>query len=335
MSPRHHSAHGGSRGKPQATGAVSDGPPSWLSRLLQDHVRALSGTLAQMRAKPLGTLLTVFVLGITLALPAGLQALFSNLNDTGYRIGQRSLQATLFLKDSVDETQGRALATKIGKRDGVGSSHYLSRQDALKEFEAHSGAGETQALNLLDGNPLPASIIVAPDPHQPQAKAQALLKKLAGLPQVDQAQLDQQWLQRLYALLDLVRRVTLMVMAVLAASVVIVIANTIRLDIENRRDEIEVMKLVGAADAYVRRPLLYIGLCYGFAGALLALILVEIAVLFLQGAVQHLAGLYDAQAHLQGLSFQSSLILLGCGLGLGWIGAFWTVSRHLHRIEPR
>lgn len=323
------------RGKPQTARAVSGSPPSWLSRLLQDHVRALSGTLAQMRAKPIGTLLTVFVLGITLALPAGLQALFSNLSDTGYRASQQSLQTTLFLKDSVDENQGRILATQIGKREGVASSHYLSKADALKEFEAHSGVGETQALNLLDSNPLPASIVVAPDPRQSQAKAQALLKKLADLPQVDRAQLDQQWLQKLYALLDLVGHVMLMVMAVLAASVVIVIANTIRLDIENRRDEIEVMKLVGASDAYVRRPLLYIGLCYGLAGAVLALILVEIAVLSLQGAVQHLAGLYDAQAHLQGLSFQSSLILLGCGLGLGWIGAFWTVSRHLHLIEPR
>lgn len=302
---------------------------------MQDHVRALSGTLSQMRAKPLGTLLTVFVLGITLALPAGLQALFSNLSDTGYRIGQQSLQATLFLKDSVDPAQGRKLATDIRMRDGIASSRYLSKSDALKEFEAHSGAAESGALKLLDHNPLPASIVVAPDPRQPQAQTQALLAKLADLPQVDQAQLDQQWLQRLYALLDLVGKVMLMVMLVLAASVIIVIANTIRLDIENRRDEIEVMKLVGASDAYVRRPFLYTGLCYGLAGAVLALILVEIAVLFLQGAVQHLAGLYDAQLRLQGLSFQSAVTLLACGLGLGWIGAFWTVSRHLHRIEPR
>lgn len=321
--------------KPQAARAVSDSPPSWLPRLLQDHVRALSGTLARMRAKPLGTLLTVIVLGITLALPAGLQALFANLSDTGYRLGQQSLQTTLFLKDSVDPAQGRTLAAQIGKRAGIVSSRYLSKAGALKEFEAHSGPGETQALKLLDRNPLPASIVVAPDPHQPQAKAQALLKSLAELPQVDQAQLDREWLQKLYALLNLIGRVMLIVMAVLAASVVIVVANTIRLDIENRRDEIEVMKLVGASDAYVRRPLLYTGLCYGLAGALLALILVKLAVLSLQGTVQHLAGLYDAQAHLQSLSLGPSLILLGCGLGLGWIGAFWTVSRHLHLIEPR
>ena len=298
-------------------------------------MRALSGTLAQMRGKPLGTLLTVFVLGITLALPAGLQALFSNLSDTGYRIGQQSLQATLFLKDSVDEAQGRKLATDIRMRAGIASSRYLSKADALKEFETHSGAAESGALKLLDSNPLPAAIVVAPDPRQPQAQTQALLAKLTHLPEVDQAQLDQQWLQRLYALLDLIAKIMLMVMAVLAASVVIVIANTIRLDIENRRDEIEVMKLVGASDAYVRRPFLYMGLSYGLAGAMLALVLVEVAVLLLEGAVQHLAGLYDAHLRLQGLSFSSSIILLGCGLALGWIGAFWTVSRHLHRIEPR
>lgn len=288
-----------------------------------------------MRGKPFGSILTLLVLGITLSLPAGLQALATNLSSAGYRLGQQSMQTTLFLKDSVSETEGHALAHQIGNFAGIAGSRYLSKAAALKTLEAHSGNGITQALSLLDNNPLPASIVVTPDSHQSRARIQNLMQKLAKLPQVAQAQLDQQWLQRLYTLLALVHKVLWMVMAVLTVSVVIVIANTIRLDIEKRRDEIEIMKLVGASDAYVRRPLLYTGLCYGFAGALLALLLAEIAVWFLQGAVQNLASLYGTQASLHGLSFSSALTLLGCGLALGWIGAFWTVSRHLHRIQPR
>jgi len=321
--------------KPAAPSRAVAGPPSLLGRLLQDHVRALSGTLAQLRSRPVGTTLTLLVLAVTLALPAGLQALLGNLGDASYRFGAASLQATLFLKDSVDDTQGRALATDIARRAGVQGSIYHSRSDALHEFQAHADAGSVQALQLLNDNPLPASILVTPDPRAPQAQVQTLLHDLAALPQVERAQLDQQWLQRLYALTHLLTRVALMVMGVLAASVVIVIANTIRLDIENRRDEIEVMKLVGASNGFVRRPFLYTGLSYGLGGALLALLLVQLAVWSLQAAVQHLAGLYDSSLQLHGLAFQDAMALLGVGLGLGWAGAFYTVSRHLKHIEPR
>jgi cell division transport system permease protein len=305
--------------------------PSWFERMAQDHVRAISTTFAALMRRPVGTLLTAFVIGITLALPAGLNTLVANVGRAGEGV-ESSLRASLFLKDEVDADRGMALAKELERRPGVAAAHYISREQALEEFRSYSGFGE--ALDILKDNPLPATIVVTPDARQPQARTEGLLKELAALPEVAQAKLDEKWLQRLYAILALVQRAVLMIAAALALAVLIVVGNTIRLDIENRRDEIEVMKLIGAPTSYIRRPFLYTGLWYGLTGGLLACLLVEAGVLSLVEPARKLAGLYDSQASLSGLSFDASLAVFAAGLGLGWAGAFWSVSRHLRRIEP-
>ncbi|MBV8062455.1 MAG: cell division protein FtsX [Nevskia sp.] len=305
--------------------------PSWLERMSQDHVRAIRATLAALLRRPVGTLLTAFVIGITLALPAGLHTMVANLGHAGESV-QGSLRASLFLKDEVGADRGRELARELANRPGVSGAHYISREQALEEFRSYSGFGE--ALDILQDNPLPATIVVTPDAKQPQARVEALLNELGGLPEVAQAKLDQQWLQRLYAILALVQRAVLIIAAALALAVLIVVGNTIRLDIENRRDEIEVMKLIGAPGSYIRRPFLYTGLWYGLTGGILACLLVEAGVLSLVEPARRLAGLYDSQSALQGLSFDAGLAVFAAGLGLGWLGAFWSVSRHLRHIEP-
>jgi len=305
--------------------------PAWWERALQDHVRALSSTLAALARRPVATLLTAFVIGITLALPAGLHTLVANLGQADDGL-QGSLRASLFLKDEVSAERGAQLAQDIAKRRGVASARYISREQALQEFRTLSGFGE--ALDLLGDNPLPATIVVTPNPDESQARTEALLQDLGTLPEVAQAKLDEQWLQRLYAILALVQRAVLMIAGALALAVLIVVGNTIRLDIENRREEIEVMKLIGAPNSYIRRPFLYSGLWYGLTGGILACLLVEAGVLGLAAPARQLAGLYESQASLRGLSLDAALDVFAAGLGLGWLGAFWAVSRHLRHIEP-
>lgn len=305
--------------------------PSWGSRLALDHVRALSATLAQLRSRPFGTLLTAFVIGVTLALPAGLHTLLRNLDSLGSE-AEASLRASLFLKDSVDEDAGQQLAKRLAKRAGVNEARYISREQALAEFKAHSGFGE--ALDILKDNPLPAVIVVTPDRRQDQAQADALMKELAGLPEVETAKLDQQWLQRLYAILALIQRGVLLIAGLLALAVLVVIGNTVRLDIASRREEIVVLKLIGASNAFIRRPFLYTGLSYGLAGAILGCVLVGIAGLMLSGPAEQLAGLYGDALALRGLSGEAVFWVFAAGSLLGWLGAFWTVSRHLNGIEP-
>lgn len=305
--------------------------PSWLEKMTQDHVRAISGTLSALARRPIGTLLTAFVIGITLALPAGLNTLVANLGQAGDTL-QGSLRASLFLNDDVSAERGAELAHDITRRPGVSSARYISREQALEEFRTFSGFGE--ALDILKDNPLPATIVVTPSAKLPQARTEALLKDLGTLPEVAQAKLDEKWLQRLYAILDLVQRAVLMIAGALALAVLIVVGNTIRLDIENRRDEIEVMKLIGAPNSYIRRPFLYTGLWYGLTGGILACLLVQAGVMSLVQPARQLAGLYDSQATLQGLSLNAAAGVFAAGLGLGWLGAFWAVSRHLRHIEP-
>lgn len=296
------------------------------------HAQTALFTLGRLYRRPVAALLTTLVIGITLALPAGLHLLGKNINAVGYS-WEGTLKASLFLADSVSEKAGRALASEIARDERVRATEYISRAQALAEFRALSGFGE--ALDLLDENPLPAVIVVQPVADQTRTVVDALVRGLGARPDVTEAKLDQQWLDRLFAILALIERGAAVVAALLALAVVLTVGNTIRLDIENRRDEIVIMKLVGASDAFVRRPFLYTGLWYGLFGGVIALILLGIATAVVSAPADRLAGLYQSGFVIQGLGFGGSLGLIAAGVALGWIGAAWTVARHLGAIEPR
>lgn len=314
---------------PAAEGRGERAP--WLQRWAQENARVLFATLGRLTRQPLSTLLTAAVIGITLALPAALHVLLQNLSAISYS-WEGSLQASLFLKDSVAPERGRALAQRVSSRPGVARADYISREQSLVEFRELSGFGE--ALDLLSDNPLPAVIVVTPQRDLDQHQVSRLVDELARLPEVEVAKLDQKWLERLYAILAIVQRAVLIVAALLALAVVVTVGNTIRLDIENRREEIVVMKLIGAPDAFIRRPFLYTGFWYGVFGGLIAWLLVNLALGALAGPARHLAGLYESSFELAELSWQSGLLVLGAGVLLGSLGSAWTVGRHLSRYEP-
>lgn len=306
-------------------------PPAWWARAAQDHARQFFQSLGLLTSRPLGTLMTALVIGVTLALPASLHLMLENVDHLSYG-WQRAVQASLFLRDSVDEPRGRALAQQLDARPDVDAVSYISREQSLADFRARSGFGA--ALDELDHNPLPAVIVVTPTPGLSGQAVEALHRALAQLPEVEIAQMDQQWLERVHAMLDLARRGVWLFAVLLGFAVVVVVGNTIRLDIEARRDEIVVLKLIGAPDAFIRRPFLYTGFWYGLFGSFVALLMLYVALLSLSGPARTLAGAYGSDIQLLGPSAAAVLLLLAAGIGLGWIAAGWTVTRHLRAIEP-
>lgn len=305
--------------------------PSAPKRLAEHHARDLIDALGRLYRAPIASLLTASVIGITLALPAGLNLLLDRLDALSYD-WQGTVQASLFLDRDTAPDAGRQLAAELAARADIESTEYISRQQALEEFKQLSGFGD--AIEALGSNPLPAVITVRPAPSLSAVQVETLIQQLQSQPGVAQARLDQAWLQRLYALFEIAQRSMVLIALLLGFAVVFIVGNTIRLDIENRREQIEVMKLLGASDGFVRRPFLYSGFWYGLVGSVLAWLLLSICLLILSGPIQRLAGLYGRDIGLLWVGGANSLMILMAGVGLGWLGSAWTVHRHLRRIEP-
>ena len=308
---------------------VSGRARSWLA----DHRLVATEALVTLWRKPLANLLTCLVIGIALALPAGFFVGLDNLQrlTSGWSAGARM---SVFLKDDTSERQGRELGRLLESGAGVISARYVSREEALEEFSRLSGFAEP--LGALSTNPLPALLEVTPLlAGENRSVLHDLQAQLQGRDEVELVQIDLQWVQKLYAMLDLVGQVTLSLAMLLGLGVLLVTVNTVRLAIENRRQEIVVAKLVGATDAFVRRPFLYTGLWYGLGGGLLALCLVFGAVAMVDASVINLAALYGSSFRLSGLAPSDSVSLVVGGALLGWGGAWLAVSRHLGEIVPR
>ena len=315
-------------GAPRGADATARG--GRLGAWLKDHLRVAVTSLGRLYRNAGTSLMTAAVIGISLSLPAAMQVLIDNVQ-TLSGSWQGAARISLYLKTSVGDADARALADKLRGMQGVADVQYISSTQALAEFKQLSGFGD--AMAVLDKNPLPAVLVIHPMDGSPEGAAD-LEHSLASLPGVDQVRLDLQWLKRLVAILDIVKRVTQILAGLLGLAVVLVVGNTIRLEIGGRRTEIEVSKLLGATDSFIRRPFLYHGAWYGLGGGALACILVALAVALVEGPVSHLAGLYGSAFTLQGLGFGGALGLLGGGALLGWAGSWLAVARHLRAIEP-
>jgi cell division transport system permease protein len=239
----------------------------------------------------------------------------------------------LFLKLNVSEQQAYGLRGELEKSAKIAQVELISREQGLAEFRELSGFGD--ALSFLDENPLPSTLVVTPTQaySDPQA-AEELLNELKALPEVDLAQLDLQWVRKLYSMMAIAERAVSALSLLLGIAVLLIVGNTIRLAIQNKREEIQIIKLVGATDAFIRRPFLYSGIWYGVFAGLLAFILVNSSVFWLKEPVRNLAGLYQSQFQLSGLSFEEALKLIGVATALGWIGSWLSVGRHIRDIEP-
>ena len=301
---------------------------TWLAR----HAQTLLGSLGRIVQHPVATLMTMAVIAVALALPLFLDVFLQNLR-TATSDWNQAFDISVYLDKQVPAARAQALAKEFRGRPDVANVRVITADEALTQFKAGSGFGH--ALDALTDNPLPDTLIVTPALAASTPEGTETLKQvLSAATGVQTVQIDTDWVKRLVALLDIMRRIVQLTGGLLGLGVMLVIGNTIRLDILNRRAEIEVMKLVGATDGFARRPFLYSGVWYGLGGGLLALILVSLAVALLAQPVARLAALYGSQFRLRGLGFGVSVTILVVSVALGWLGSWLAATRHIKQIEP-
>lgn len=297
------------------------------------HVQAMLGSLGRLARSPVATLLTLLVIALALALPAALRLLVINAQAATGNFAS-AVDVSVYLKTDVPLAKAQQLAQAASARHDVASVTLIPADQGLEEFRRYSGFGD--ALSALKDNPLPHVLHVRPRAEDSSADAlDSLRRYFAAWPEVDLVQVDSQWVMRFNAILEVLRRLLLIAAALLGVGVLAVIGNTVRLEITGRRAEIEVTKLVGGSNAFVRRPFLYAGVLYGLGGALLAWAIIALLVVLLGEPVESLARLYGSRYVLQGLAREDVGILLGGGALLGWLGAWVSAARHLRSIEPR
>jgi len=305
---------------------VRDKLRSWLNHHLEVSVQSLR----RMLLTPVATLMTLAVLAIALALPGFMLTALQNIQQLGSG-WDTDPRIALYINAAVSDERVEQFSMELMLHDGLSSVELIERARALQDFSEYSGFGDL--LTYFDSNPLPAVVLVLPVDQTEQGLL-TLQAELDALPEVEDAVVDMLWIQRLQAYISLAERFSWVLAGLLGLTVLLVVGNTIRMTLESRRDEIIVAKLVGATDAWVRRPFLYSGFWYGLLGALLAWVLVQGALWLMADTVNQLAQLYMSGFSVQGLGVKGSLLLLLTGLLLGVSGGWLVTGRHLREIEP-
>jgi cell division transport system permease protein len=297
------------------------------------HLQAFLGSLGKLARSPAATVLTLIVIALALALPTALRVFVINAQAATGNFAS-AVDMSVYLKTDTPLAKAQQLAQAAQQRSDVATVTLIPADQGLQEFRKYSGFGD--ALTALKENPLPHVLHVRPrTAYTSGAALESLRRYFSAWPEVDLVQVDAEWVMRFNAILDLLRQVLLLAAALLGVGVLAVIGNTIRLEIQGRRAEIEVTKLVGGSNAFVRRPFLYTGMLYGLGGALLAWGIVAIAIVVLGEPVATLARLYGSRYVLHGPTTDDVGILLGAGVVLGWLGAWIAAARHLRDVEPR
>lgn len=303
-----------------------------LSNWVTLHANNCGNALGRLLRQPFASLLTILVIAVTLALPAAMHLVIKNATSLS-RNWDNALDFSIYLKNDVSLENAERLADIISQRADVDSVQLVAADDALESFKDQSGFGA--ALDNLSSNPLPHTLVVRPGSANTEQTVLLLNEELGNLPEADFVQVDTEWVQRFLTILDMLQRAIAIGALLLGAAIVVIIGNTIRLDIQNRREEIEVTKLIGASNAFVRRPFLYSGLWYGLGGGLLALALVGYGLYAVREPAARLAGLYGSSFSVLSLDVRESLLIVGTGVLLGLIGSWLAAARHMRRIEPK
>ncbi len=322
MTPQPTNADAEIRPTHRARATPRSGAGIWLDQ----HLYSFVASLGRMLRKPWSTLLTVGVMAIALALPLGLGLALSNLQHFAGSVEQ-SREIDLFLKPEIEVTRARALAAELRGRGDVAKVELRTPEQGLAEFRARSGLGD--ALGALQDNPLPSLLIVTP-----RADAAGLVGTLESLPETGLLQHDAAWRQRLQGWLGFGERLAWVLAALFGLGALLVVGNTVRLDIQSRREEIGVLQLLGATDGFIRRPFIYLGAWYGLAAGALALGLLAAAAQALRAPLLALAQSYGSGFALHGLDpLRACAFLLAAAL-IGWLGAWLVTGHFLRQTRP-
>jgi len=316
--------------KKKSTAATNPAERSNLKVWLSHHKLALTNAINRIKKSPIPTALTILVVGVALALPASLQVIIKNVEPSQTALSEQA-QITLFIEVDAKPASIDAFVAELKTRQDISDVEYIPASKAWEEFQHTTGLSGSSSL--LEKNPLPHTVIIRPSTEiQDTVRIESLRKELQVLPLVDLAKIDMLWVERLYAIIDFVKLTSISISIFLIFTVLIVIGNTIKMLGQNFHDEIIVSKLVGASDGYVRRPFLYSGVLYGFAGSCCAILFVFIGVLLLTPQLDQIAALYQTQIDITILSMSDILSLLFIGIILGLGGAWISANRLINKM---
>jgi cell division transport system permease protein len=320
------SARAETRTAPTATRVAPAGIGARLRAWREQHVFSLVSSLGRFFQRPFATLLTVGVMAMAIALPLAMGVVLGNLQRLSGTL-QASREIGLFLRVDIDAAQAERFATELRARRDVAAVELKTPAEGLAEFRKLSGLGDAAAM--LGDNPLPTVLRVTP-----LDEGGALAQQMRARPEVELVQHDEGWRRRLDAWLGFGTRLALVLAGVLALGVLLVVGNTIRLEIGNRRDELAVLQQLGATDAFIRRPFIYLGAWYGLAAGAAALGLLAVAGLLLQPSLASLAGSYGSGFALRGPPPLAAAALLLATTAIGWLGAWLASGHHLRQTRP-
>jgi len=296
---------------------------------LRHHRQALALALRRIGAQRSAALLNAIVIGVALALPAGGYALLANLEAATQRIAYEP-QLSIFLRQEAPRAEAVALGARLKADARVREARFVPREAALKQLRATETLADVVAA--LGQNPLPDAFVIRASNPAPEA-LEALARDLRRLPAVAHVQVDSDWARRFNALATVGRSAIGLLAALLAVGLIAVTFNTIRLQILTQRAEIEVSRLIGATDAFIRRPLYYLGLLQGLAGGLIALAILRIGLAALNVGVADFSATYGSSFRLSYLELGDALAVAAFSAVLGWLGAYLSVSKYLREIS--
>jgi cell division transport system permease protein len=297
----------------------------------QGHWRALTATLGKLAANPFNTLFNSLVIGVALALPAGGYVVLDTLRDLSGGLSGDA-QLTVFLDLEAKPADAADLQPKLRKLPGVASLRLVTREQALARLKQTEGMGDVVAS--LGFNPLPDALVVTASDSS-EDTINKLVADIKALPKVARVQVDSAWIKRLGALLRLGRLAVVTLASLFAAALVAVVFNTIRLQILTQRDEIEVAKLIGATNSFIRRPFFYLGALQGASGGIAGCLIAMFGIWLLNRPILEFARLYGSEFQVRQLPPIDALAVISVAGLLGWLGAFLSVSKHLWQIEPK